>query len=70
MNKQLFCEKLGKKIAAMRKEKKLTQAQLAQLCDLPRQNINRLEKGLVNPSTYFIALLAKQLKVPVEKLIP
>lgn len=70
MNKQLFCERLGEKIAAVRKEKKLTQAQLAQLCDLPRQNINRLEKGLVNPSIYFVVLLSKQLNVPVGKLIP
>lgn len=69
MEREVFKKKLGKRIAKLRKEKGLTQVELAKLCDLPKQNINRLEAGLVNPSAHFVYEISKALKISLNELI-
>ena len=68
MEKTTFTKKLGKQIARLREENELTQVQLAKQCKKPKQNINRLEAGAINPSAYFLHELSKALKVPIAKL--
>lgn len=69
MEKAAFTKKLAKRIKKIREEKGLTQVELAKLCGLPKQNINRLEAGLVNPSAHFVFQVANSLKVPIEHLM-
>ena len=40
----------------------LNQSELASLCDKDRQSIQRLEKGGMNPTAYYLLELAQALK--------
>lgn len=66
--KDIFLEKLGKKITKLREQKGLSQSELAVLCEKDRQSINRLEKGNVNPSVYYLAEICKALNISLSKL--
>lgn len=68
MTKDIFLKKLGKNIAQLRENAGLSQTELALRCDKDRQSLNRLEKGRINPSAYYLAEIAKELEVPVKKL--
>lgn len=54
---------LGKKVREIRKSKKLSQEQLANLCDLSFSQINRIESGAINTSVSHIFLIATHLEV-------
>jgi len=68
MEKTTFTKKLGQQVAKLRNESEMTQVQLAKKCKKPKQNINRLEAGAINPSAFFLFQLAKALDVSIEKL--
>jgi putative transcriptional regulator len=51
-----------------RKEKNITQEELALACDVTRQTIIAIEKGNHTPSVALALQLAKALHTPVEKL--
>ena len=69
MTKEIFLKKLGKNVARLREEAGLSQAELALRCDKDRQNLNRLEKGRINPSVFFLLQLAEELKIPVKDFL-
>ena len=69
MTKDIFLKKLGKNVARLREEAGLSQAELALRCDKDRQNLNRLEKGRINPSVFFLLQLAEELKIPVKDFL-
>lgn len=69
MEQEVFIKKLGKRIKKIREEQELSQAELARLMSLPRQNINRLETGTVNPKAFTIYELARVMKVEVGELM-
>lgn len=69
MTKEIFLKKLGKNVARLREEAGLSQAELALRCDKDRQNLNRLEKGRINPSVFFLLQLAEELKIPVKEFL-
>jgi transcriptional regulator with XRE-family HTH domain len=69
--KKVFMENLGRRIAALRLEKGLTQTQLAVLLGekgLDRQVITRLEQG-ANPTIYTLIQLAKALGVTLNDMV-
>ena len=66
--KSHFLKELGKRIAYLREQKGLNQSQLAAECEKDRQSINRLEKGNVNPSAFYLYQVAKALNVSVSEL--
>lgn len=68
MDRVKYQKNLGKHIARVRFTKGLTVTQLADLCGKDRQSIERLEKGDVNPSAYFLFQVASGLGVPVSRL--
>ena len=68
-SKQIFLRKLGERIAKLREARGLNQSQLAIECDKDRQSINRLEKGNVNPSAYYLLQISKALDVPLNDLL-
>ncbi|MEC4681451.1 MAG: helix-turn-helix transcriptional regulator [Nitrospirota bacterium] len=58
-----------KRLIAVRKEKKLTQRDLAKRSQITQVTIARLETGKFDPRLSTLRLLAKALKVKVSDLI-
>jgi putative transcriptional regulator len=69
MNKSLFLKKLGDNISRIRQEKGLSQSELALRCDKDRQSLNRLEKGKINPSIFYLLEIATELDVELRELV-
>lgn len=69
MTKEAFLKKLGKNVARLREDAGISQTELALRCDKDRQSLNRLEKGRINPSAYYLSQIADELKVPVKSLL-
>lgn len=69
MEKQEFTTKLGDNIRKIRRDKNLSQRELAILVDKDKQSIQRLEGGRINPSIYYLLEISKGLGVDLEKLI-
>ena len=66
--KETFKKKLGKHITEMRERAGLSQEDLAFKCDKDKQNLNRLEKGRINPSAFYLAEIAAGLGMPLKDL--
>jgi len=60
--------KLGQRIAALRKARKLTQEQLAEALDCSVEFISLVERGVNAPSVAGLEKFAKVLKVEVKEL--
>jgi putative transcriptional regulator len=69
MNKSLFLKQLGDNISRIRQEKGLSQSELALRCDKDRQSLNRLEKGKINPSIFYLLEIATELDVELRELV-
>ncbi len=69
MTKEAYLKKLGKNVARLREEAGLSQTELALRCDKDRQSLNRLEKGKINPSIFYLKEIAEQLDIPVKMLV-
>ncbi len=69
MTKDVFLKKLGKNIARLREENGISQTELALRCDKDRQSLNRLEKGRINPSIFYLLEIATELKLPIKDLM-
>lgn len=59
---------VGQRIIALRKEKKISQAQLAQLLGISRQAVSKWENGQSSPDTINLIQLAEVLDTEVEYL--
>lgn len=59
---------LGEKIRKLRKEKGLTQEQLAELVGVEPRHISRVEGGYSSPSVERLAVMADVLEVPIKEL--
>jgi len=68
MTKDTFLKKLGKNIARLREEAGLSQTDLALRCDKDKQSLNRLEKGRINPSAFYLSEIAAELNIPLSEL--
>jgi len=60
----------GQLVRKYRKEKNMSQEQLALLCNMDRSYLGRIERGEVNPTLEKIYELANSLDVCPEKLLP
>ncbi len=69
MEKEVFTKKLGIRISTVRRDKNVTQVQMAKMLHLPQQNISRIEAGHITPSAYFVYEMARVLKVNVGELM-
>lgn len=63
-----MAERLGNRLRALRAERDLTQAALAELVGVSRKTINTIENGVFVPSTLLALKLARALGEPVETL--
>lgn len=65
----LFLKALGKRIRLLREEKGLRQVELADLIDMEKPNMNRLERGGTNPTLLTLRKISTALGVTVEHLL-
>ena len=62
-------EKFGKFIKELRKEKNLTQKQLADKINITDKAVSKWERGLSFPDITMLNILSKELNVSVEELL-
>ena len=60
---------LNEKLISLRKQNKLTQAQVAETLDVSRQAISNWERGAVLPSTDNLKALSRLYQVPADSLL-
>ena len=63
-----MAEALANRLLALRAERGLTQAALAEAVGVSRKTINTVENGVFVPSTLLALRLARALGVPVEEV--
>jgi putative transcriptional regulator len=68
MKKKLL-KKLGNRIRDIRKSKGITQTDLAYSINKDQPSIQRLEKGRINPSFYYLFEVAQGLDITLEELL-
>lgn len=69
MTKETFLKKVGKHIALLREKRGLSQTELALRCDKDKQSLNRLEKGKINPSIFYLKEIADELGISLKELL-
>lgn len=60
--------KFGNRVKSLRKEKKLTQAEFAELCGLHKNYIGMIERGERNPSLLNIEIIATAFGLSISEL--
>ncbi|AZC03782.1 helix-turn-helix domain-containing protein [Acinetobacter haemolyticus] len=60
----------GQLVRKYRKERNMSQEQLALLCNMDRSYLGRIERGEVNPTLEKIYDLANRLAIDPQKLLP
>jgi transcriptional regulator with XRE-family HTH domain len=60
---------IGQRIKLVRKSKKISQEQMAELAGLHPTYISHIERGKVNASLYSYYMVAKALKVPLSEIV-
>lgn len=63
-----MAERLANRIKELRSDQGLTQAELAERCQVTRKTVNTVENGVFVPSALLALKLARALNVPVEQL--
>jgi transcriptional regulator with XRE-family HTH domain len=62
-------QRVGKNVKKFRKERGLSQEDLAFDCNLHRTYISGVERGIRNPTVVVLDKIAKALKVPAGELL-
>ncbi|NGF56742.1 helix-turn-helix transcriptional regulator [Parapedobacter sp. SGR-10] len=68
-DRQITLRKLGERIKYIRKEKGITQEMLAYSINKDQQSIQRLEKGKINPSFYYLYQISEGLGVRLQEIV-
>ncbi|ADK14911.1 putative transcriptional regulator [Clostridium ljungdahlii DSM 13528] len=61
-------QNMKNKIRELRKERKITQEELADFCNVTRQTIISLENGKYNPSIFLAYKIAKIFNMTIEQV--
>ncbi|TSD67661.1 helix-turn-helix transcriptional regulator [Inquilinus sp. KBS0705] len=69
MNKEVLLKDLGEKIRTVRKDKGITQVQLAHSIGKDQQSIQRLETGNINPSYIYLQEIAEGLETTLLDML-
>lgn len=59
---------VGKRIKSLRKERNMSQLDLASLCDLEKTSISRIENGRSNITLKTAVIISKSLDVELSKI--
>jgi len=65
----LFLQTLGNRIATIRKEKHITQTELAYRCDIEKTNMRRIEAGNTNPTIITLRKICTGLGITLKDLM-
>ncbi len=68
--KRKFTEIIGNNLKEKRKQKRITQDELAYRCGFYRTYINLIETAKRSPSAFTLYRIAKALKIKVDELYP
>ncbi len=68
-SKEIILKKLGARIREIRKDKGISQKELAHSIGKDQQSIQRLETGNINPSYYYLIEIANGLEIELNKLL-
>ena len=68
MDKASIQTKVGIRIKTLREEKKISQQELASLCDFEKSNMSRLEAGNTNPTLYTLFKICIALDISLPEL--
>ncbi|MGB1042820.1 MAG: helix-turn-helix domain-containing protein [Tenacibaculum sp.] len=63
-----YQKSVGKRVKSLRKEREMSQLDLAALCDLEKTSISRIENGRSNITLKTALLLSKSLEVELKTL--
>jgi putative transcriptional regulator len=64
-----FLKILGNHIREIRKQKGMSQSQVANLCGKERQSYDRVENGRINPTVWYLQHIADALGVELKELL-
>lgn len=67
MNESEYLKEMGRKIKAVRNEKKISLRELGKLCDLDYGSICRIESGQMNSHFLTIKRIAEKLDVDIRE---
>lgn len=65
---EVYLKKLGERIRVLRKERKMTQLDLAGKMDNFAEQIGRIERGEQNPSVCTLKIIASALDISMKEL--
>lgn len=68
MTKQEFLKNIGSTIKRLRADKKMTQIQLANLCQFDKASMSRIESGQANPTIQTLYKISESLEIPINNL--
>jgi putative transcriptional regulator len=69
MEKEILLKNLGARIREVRKQKGISQKDLAHSIGKDQQSIQRLEAGNINPTYFYLCEIAEGLKTDIELLV-
>jgi len=69
LNKDIELKKLGETIKRIRQQKGVSQSELANRINKDQQSIQRLEKGKINASYFYLLEVAKGLDIHIRDII-
>lgn len=69
MEKSEVLKSLGERVKNIRLSKGFTQIELAHKIGKDHPSINRLEKGKINPSYFFLCEIAEGLEIDIKDLL-
>lgn len=68
-DKKQLQKAIGKRIKEIREKKKISQQDIAGLCNIEKSNFSRLEAGNTNPTIYTLNKIAEHLGVTLSELV-
>ena len=66
--RELFLQALGERLVSLRKEKKMTQAELAHVSNMESASLRKIEKGRINPTVWTLHRLCETLSITLSDL--
>lgn len=61
--------KIGTRIKFLREQKKISQQDLAALCNFEKANMRRIEAGRTNPTVYTLYKISQALSISLSELV-
>lgn len=69
MDREELLKQIGKRVRQLREERNLSQWDLASAIGKDQQSVQRLEKGGINPSLFYLYQIAEGLSLDLKDLL-